>query len=68
MALTARTPPELVECPRCRQIATEPAARRGRCTGCGALLVSARRPRDEVVLSYLELGRAHQGDRQPQAG
>jgi len=41
------------ECPRCGQIATGPAVRRGTCTGCGAELVSARRPTEERVRAYL---------------
>lgn len=45
------------ECPRCRQIATDTARRRGRCTACDAALVLARPPQEEAVRSYL-FGRA----------
>lgn len=43
-----------LECPRCRQVATLSAARRGRCTGCGAALVATRPSTQEMIRAYIK--------------
>lgn len=41
------------ECPRCRRPATAVASCRGRCTACGANLVSAKAANEDNVRDYL---------------
>lgn len=41
------------ECPRCRQPATATASRRGRCTACGASLVTVNTASETNVRDYL---------------
>ena len=42
-----------LECPRCRQLASGTAGRRGRCTACGAELVAATTINEARVRDYL---------------
>ncbi|HWB69483.1 MAG TPA: hypothetical protein VG518_05855 [Solirubrobacterales bacterium] len=44
---------EELGCPRCRQLASGTARRRGRCTACGATLVVAVALKETVACSYL---------------
>jgi hypothetical protein len=42
-----------LQCPRCRVVAVRAPGRQDHCTHCGAELVTARSPSEDIVRAYL---------------